>query len=218
MLMTIYSRLDKLLPGTKKALRREFNRLSVMGFDELNVLNTKKATKELFERLVSRNQKMYLDSGYFAYRFAFERAEEQGFRGEKRKIDNIWVQEYLKSYNPITRYIYDQETDRRRMRLNEAILTDRAFNSREDFQADLRKAASYWWRQTTQYGIGICDQAMLDAYIDSGVQKVVWRTMEDGRVCDDCDVRDGVVYDINKVLPKEHYGCRCVLLPVGRRD
>ena len=104
------------------------------------------------------------------------------------------------------------------MRLNEAILTDRAFNSREDFQADLRKAASYWWRQTTQYGTGICDQAMLDAYIDSGVQKVVWRTMEDGRVCDDCDVRDGVVYDVNKVPPKEHYGCRCVLLPVGRRD
>ena len=45
MSMTIYSRLDKLLPGTKKALRREFNRLSVMGFDELNVLNTKKVTK-----------------------------------------------------------------------------------------------------------------------------------------------------------------------------
>ena len=104
------------------------------------------------------------------------------------------------------------------MRLNEAILTDRAFNSREDFQTDLRKAASYWWIQTAQYGIGICDQAMLDAYIDSGVQKVVWRTMEDGRVCDDCDARDGVVYDVNKVPPKEHYGCRCVLLPVGRRD
>ena len=218
MSMTIYSRLDKSLPETKKTLRREFNRISVMGFDELNVLHTKKITKELFERLVTRNQKMYLDSGYFAYQFAFERAEEQGFRGEKRKIDSVWVQEYLKSYNHVTRYIYDQETDRRRMRLNEAILTDRAFNSREDFQADLRKAASYWWRQTTQYGIGVCDQAMLDAYIDSGVEKVIWHTMEDGRVCEGCDARDGAIYDINKVPPKEHYGCRCVLLPVGRRD
>lgn len=218
MSMTIYSRLDKSLLETKKTLRREFNRISVMGFDELNVLHTKKITKELFERLVSRNQKMYLDSGYFAYQFAFERAEEQGFRGEKRKIDSVWVQEYLKSYNHVTRYIYDQETDRRRMRLNEAILTDRAFNSREDFQADLRKAASYWWRQTTQYGIGVCDQAMLDAYIDSGVEKVIWHTMEDGRVCEGCDARDGAIYDINKVPPKEHYGCRCVLLPVGRRD
>lgn len=218
MSMTIYSRLDKSLPETKKTLRREFNRISVMGFDELNVLHTKKITKELFERLVSRNQKMYLDSGYFAYQFAFERAKEQGFRGEKRKIDSVWVQEYLKSYNHVTRYIYDQETDRRRMRLNEAILTDRAFNSREDFQADLRKAASYWWRQTTQYGIGVCDQAMLDAYIDSGVEKVIWHTMEDGRVCEGCDARDGAIYDINKVPPKEHYGCRCVLLPVGRRD
>lgn len=213
--MTIYNRLDKILPETKKALRREFNRLSLMGFDELNVLNTKKVTKELFERLVSRNQKMYLESSVFAYHFAMKTAKENGFRGEERKIDDMWVYDYLQSYNPVTKYIYKQETDRKRMRLNEAILTDREFESREDFQTDLRQSASYWWRQTTQYGIGVCDQAMLDAYRDSGVEKVMWRTMEDGRVCDDCDARDGVIYEIDKVPPKEHYGCRCILLPVG---
>lgn len=214
---TIYSKLDKLLPGVKNLLRREFNRLSVMGFDELNVLRTKKLTKEIYDRLLSRNRKVYLEGAAFAYRFARKAAKDKGFQGEERDIDDMWVYDYLQSYNPVTRYIYLQEADRRRMRLNESILTDREFESRADLQRDLRRSAAYWWQQTTQYGIGVCDKAMLDAYKDSGVQKVMWRTMEDGKVCEACDELDGVIFDIQRVPPKQHYGCRCILLPV-RRD
>lgn len=211
---TIYSKLDKELPAVKNNLRREFNRLSLMGFDELNVLNTRKTTEQMYNRLSKRNEKLYLDSGYFAYLFAFGQASKLGFSGEHRKIDTKWVDKYLQEYNPVTRYIYGKEVDRRRMRLNECILTDREFDSRENFQSDLRRSASYWWQQTTQYGIGACDAAMLDAYRDSGVHRVRWVTMGDDRVCKECKKRNGVIYDIANVPAKTHYGCRCILEPV----
>lgn len=211
---TIYSKLDKELPAVKNNLRREFNRLSLMGFDELNVLNTRKTTEQMYSRLSRRNEKLYLDSGYFAYLFAFGQASKLGFSGERRKIDAKWVDKYLQEYNPVTRYIYAKEVERRRMRLNECILTDREFDSRENFQSDLRRSAAYWWQQTTQYGIGACDAAMLDAFRDSGVKRVRWVTMGDSRVCHECKKRNGVIYDIANVPAKTHYGCRCILEPV----
>ena len=44
----MYRYLDKLLAEAKKKVRTEFNRMSVMGFDELNVINTRKATPLYF--------------------------------------------------------------------------------------------------------------------------------------------------------------------------
>ena len=43
----MYSYLDSLLAKAKKKIRTEFNRMGVMGFDSLNVVNTKKITKEM---------------------------------------------------------------------------------------------------------------------------------------------------------------------------
>lgn len=185
-----------------------------MGFDELNVLNTRKTTAKMYKRLSEKNEKLYLDCGYFAYVFAFRQAASLGFSGKRRKIDAKWVESYLQEYNPVTRYDYVKETERRRMRLNECILTDREFDSREMFQADVRRSASYWWQQTTQYGINACDAAMRDAFQDSGVKKVRWVTKGDKRVCKECKKRNGVVYSIDRVPRKTHYGCRCILEPV----
>ena len=179
---TIYSKLDKELLAVKNNLRREFNRLSLMGFDELNVLSTRKTTAQMYKRLSQRNERLYLDGGYFAYLFAFGQASQLGFAGKRRKIDVKWVESYLQEYNPVTRYIYEKEVERRRMRLNECILTDREFDSRENFQTDIRRSANYWWTQTLQYGIGACDAAMLAAFRDCGVKRVRWVTMEDDRV------------------------------------
>ena len=45
----MYKHLDALLAKAKKKLRTEFNWLGLIGFDELNVVNTKKITKAMFE-------------------------------------------------------------------------------------------------------------------------------------------------------------------------
>ena len=55
----MYRYLDSLLAKVKKKVRTEFNHLGMMGFDTLNVVNTKKLTKEMFDRLMAENEKMY---------------------------------------------------------------------------------------------------------------------------------------------------------------
>ena len=52
----MYRNLDKLLAGVKEKLRSEFNRLGSMGFDELNVINTRKVTQEMYNRLLAENE------------------------------------------------------------------------------------------------------------------------------------------------------------------
>ena len=56
----MYRYLDKLLEIQKKKIRTEFNRLGVMGFDELNVVNTRKTTQEMFDRFLQENEALYL--------------------------------------------------------------------------------------------------------------------------------------------------------------
>ena len=79
----MYKYLDKLLEIEKKKVRTEFNHLSVMGFDELNVVNTRKATQDMFDRLLKDNEAMYLKAAKDAYKKAVKKAEEDGFSGEK---------------------------------------------------------------------------------------------------------------------------------------
>ena len=43
----MYKHLDTLLAKAKKKLRTEFNRLGLLGFDELNVVNTKNITPKI---------------------------------------------------------------------------------------------------------------------------------------------------------------------------
>lgn len=61
--------------------------------------------------------------------------------------------------------------------------------------------------------IDITDKAVEQAYLDNDVEKVVWVTIKDERRCVECRKRDGKIYDIAKVPPKPHLGCRCYLLP-----
>ena len=56
----MYRLADKLLEQLKKLIRREFNRLGIFGFDELNVFRVTTETTELFERLMAENLKRYL--------------------------------------------------------------------------------------------------------------------------------------------------------------
>jgi SPP1 gp7 family putative phage head morphogenesis protein len=60
------------------------------------------------------------------------------------------------------------------------------------------------------------DEATLDGYKDSGVEKVKWNTNIDGRECKTCRERDGEVYAIDDVPPKAHRNCRCYLTPVPK--
>lgn len=211
----MYKFLDSLLAKVKKKLRTEFNRLGVMGFDNLNVVNTKKITKEMFDRLLTENEKTYQKVAKDAYSKAKKKAKAVGYTEEKSEgVGDEWLLGVLLAFNMITGYLYDREAERKRLRLNEQILTAREFNNRDLYNESLRKTANLWWTQTLQYGITVVDEATIQAYEDMGVDKVKWIAELDNRTCKVCRERNGKIYELSKVPAKTHYNCRCYLEPV----
>lgn len=214
----MYRYLDKLLEIEKKKIRTEFNRVSVMGFDELNVVNTRTTTQSIYDKFLSDNEALYLKSAKDAYKKALKSAKSAGFAGKEEDVDGEWVVGMLAGYNLVTGYIYDKEADRKRLRLNEQILTAREYSNREMFQESLRKAANLWFTQTTQYGISAVDEATIKGFKDMGVKEVQWIAADDEKTCPTCGARDNQIYKIDKIPPKPHYGCRCYIVPVKPKE
>ena len=212
----MYEYLDSMLARAKKKIRTEFNRLGVMGFDSLNVVNTKKTTQEMFDRLLSDNEKTYRKAAKDAYSKAKKKAGSVGYTEveEAEGVDGDWLFTILLAYNLVTGYLYDREAERKRLRLNEQILTAREYADRQMFNDSLRRTANLWWTQTLQYGITVVDEATIQAYEDMGVEKVKWIAELDSRTCKVCRERNGKVYELSKVPQKTHYNCRCHLEPV----
>lgn len=215
----MYKHLDTLLAKAKKKLRTEFNRLGLLGFDELNVTNTKKVTNAMFDRLLFENEKMYQKAADKAYSKAKTTALEAGYREEEEKeLGGEWLIGVLLGYNIVTGYVYDREAERKRLRLNEQILTAREYDDRQLYNSGLQRTANLWWSQTLQYGIFVVDKATLQAYEDMGVKKVRWKANIDGHECKVCRERHNKTYKISEVPEKAHYNCRCYLEPVKTEE
>lgn len=210
----MYKHLDSLLEAEKKRIRAEFNHLSVTGFDELNVVSTRKTTQEMYDGFMRDNETMYLKAAKNAYRKAVKAAKAEGFSGDETEVSGDWLVGVLAGYNLVTGYLYDKEADRKRLRLNEQILTAREYNNRTMYQESLRKAANLWYTQTVQYGISAVDEATIKGFKDMGVKEVRWIAADDEKTCPTCGARDNKVYRLNKIPPKPHYGCRCYVVPV----
>jgi SPP1 gp7 family putative phage head morphogenesis protein len=189
-----------------------------MGFDELNVVNTRKTTAQMYDRFLTMNEQAYLKAAIEAYKKAKENANGVGYSGEETDIDEDWLLTILLAYNLVTGYIYDREAERKRLRLNEQILTAREYDDRGAFNDSLRRSANLWWTQTLQYGIDVVDQATLQAYRDAGVEYVRWIAVQDERTCEECGPRHMKIYRIDKAPAKTHYGCRCRLEPVKKEE
>ena len=202
----MYELLDKLLASEMKRIRTSFNRLGSMGFDELNVVNTRKVTQKMYDGFLKDNEALYLKVARDAYKRATD--------SEKAEIDREWLVGVLAGYNLVTGYLYNREAERKCLRLNEQILTAREYGNRELFQSSLRKAANLWWTQTSQYGISVVDEATIRGFKDVGVKRVRWVAADDEKTCPTCGARDNQIYNINKIPPKPHYGCRCYIVPV----
>lgn len=214
----MYRYLDKLLEEEKKKIRTEFNRISVTGFDELNVVNTRKVTQEMFDKFLDDNEALYLRAAKNAYKKAIKSAKEEDFSGKENEIDGAFVSTVLTGYNLVTGYLYSKETDRKRLRLNEQILTAREYSDRQMFNDSLRRAANLWWTQTVQYGVSMVDEATIKGFKDMGVKKVRWIATDDEKTCPTCGEHDNKVYRLNKIPPKPHYGCRCYIVPVREKE
>ena len=213
----MYNLADKLLEQLKKLIRREFNRLGVFGFDELNAPRVTRETTELFDRLMRENKSRFLDVAQKAYANAVALAIAAGYTDPgKTRVDDMWLVAFLGAYNFVSGYLYESEAERKRLRLAEQMMTAREYLSRTMYNDSLKRSANLWWTQTAHYMLDAVDTATLDAYRDSGVERVKWNTNIDGKECKVCRERHGKTYAIDSVPPKAHRNCRCYLTPVPK--
>ena len=183
----MYKKLDKTLPTINKRFIREFAKIKHMvDFDELNVI------------LASRTLYSTIDRQAREY---FLRLAQETYDGDT--ITQMWIMGFLNLYNPVTKYVYTHEVDRKRARLAESVIAS------ETKAEEVDVALRYWSQMVRQYGVDVIDAAIIQSYKDRGYTKVVWNTEEDSRVCNDCLNREGRVYDIDDLPAKPHWGCRC---------
>ena len=214
----MYRQADKLLEQLKKLIRREFNRLGIFGFDELNVTRVTKETTELFERLLAENSKRYLQAAIKACEDARARVIIAGYEDRYVAVpDEAWVAGFLGKYNFVSGYLYEQEAERKRLRLAEQMLTAVEYQSRTQYNDSVRRSANLWWMQTAHYMLDAVDESTLYTYEKMGVTHVEWHTNMDGHECKTCRDRHGKIYPIDKVPPKPHRNCRCRWSPVPKK-
>lgn len=210
----MYEYTDKQLSLAKRKIRSEFNRIQKLPLDQISISETRKLTKQMYKSLVDSNAEIYERIANKAYRDALRSAGKKKSDSKDKKLGAKWVALLLAAYNPITGYLYESETDRKRLRLFEQMLTAKEFHSRQMLREYAKTAANLWWTQTEQYGVGITDAATMQAYVDVGVKRVRWNTQNDGKECKTCKERDQKVYRIEDAPAKAHYRCRCYYTPV----
>lgn len=125
--------------------------------------------------------------------------------GGEDTITEMWVLDFLGMSNPLTGYIFLNDIERKRQYFTEDVL------SGADIDKAAKKAMRYIFGSTRQYADLITDAAAMQAYMDTQTRFVEWVTFHDSHVCPVCDERDGVIYPINNIPTKPHYGCRCYL-------
>lgn len=208
----------------KKAIRRFNNarlKINAMPFDELNVIQV---CNDLYSNIDADTKKAFLELAEMVY-------EETDPRGDA-KPDWVWVLALCDAYDPVTGYVYQHEVDRKRAYLEESIIasqntkgpvtarrtnlfqSNRRTKNKKEIEKEFNKALKHWARMVTQYADIVTDQAMIKAFKDAGVEYVQWITERDAKVCNICEPMDGNIYRIDEVPPKQHWRCRCYLVPV----
>lgn len=124
-----------------------------------------------------------------------------------KSLRDDWIDEYLMEYNPVTKYIFKPELERRKGRLLETVLYSNTRNK------DLDESLKSWSKMLKQAAEDITFDVTIQGYKDAGIRKVIWQTEIDGRECSKCRDLDGKVFDIDKVPNKPHINCRCWLKP-----
>ena len=195
-------------------LRKEVNRLDVIGFNELSAPRVTELTKEMVARLLKSNKREYLKIAKEATEEASDDIQAIGGKATPIPVDGKYVDETLEEYNPVTGYLYYSEADRKRSRLAEALITAVVLGNRPEYHKELKKFANLWHTQTLQYAETMVDKTRIKTFKKNGIKRVKWITQGDEKVCNECKERNGKIYPVDKIPAKPHYNCRCWIEPL----
>lgn len=199
----IYEYADRAIKDMNRRNLRLFDKLKILKFDELNILRTVRGVYDDSARIAKKRYKsIYCEAYLYACR-------ELGLKREEPDDDilNDWLLDMLEDYDALTHYRFGEETERKKARTAEALIATKV-DARE-----VERALKLWTLQTAAYA----DRSVLDgrikAFKDAGVKKVRWVTYGDDRVCQDCHDLEGKIFDIDDAPPRQHFRCRCYLVP-----
>lgn len=200
----MYEYIDENVERLKKQTQTAFNnfRLSLLKFDELNVMQVKTETESLFTKLKRQSDRFY--TGLLNHL-----AESMGFKEDKYDLDEL-----LETYSGTLLYSFTTEMERKRERLFETMAAIDDMSDPE-ILTQQKKNIRNWNTQVEEFGVDIERNIFLSELRDSGIRKVQWMTAEDERVCTDCSDLNGIVFDIDNVPRRPHIGCRCWLKGVS---
>lgn len=199
--------------ATLRRLERTKSKLSILGFDEVNVLREVDSMYSYMEKDARRiYRKLYVDRYAEMY---------LPLTGKKkltdREIDVIeemsemYVDKLLSEPNESTHYTFTLETIRKRDRAKESILSRKIKIQK---QMALQAAIRFWAQQAGFYVDFVSQAAEVQAMKDAGVKRVQRHERNDDKVCSVCKKADGEIYDIDKIPPLTHLRCRRWFTPV----
>lgn len=221
---------DKLYKHYSLLIVRAFNSLNrelqALTFDELNKgyktvkEKTTKTYKKVYDELVE--MLVLLALHYFeescdtiiskkGEKIKYYVGKKDGFRKEKTFDARFYVGWYLEEDNYTTKYVFNNEYERKLARTIESIVMS---GNKSDIKKEIDKALRYWNIQAKQSGDNISIDAYKEGFKAAGVKKVKWVTQDDAKVCIGCEENDGKVFDIDKIRIPLHYNCRCYFVPV----
>ena len=178
-------------------------------FDETNVLNTKKHVHKLYKDVTKIIKKELFAVVDYICNEIYEEALALGFDGDIRDLDEAWIEEFFEEFNPVTKYVFNNEIERKESRLFEALVS-----SVDDRTQSYKTAENLLLRQVKQYGIDLEDAIAMVVYKAVGVKEVMWVAEEDHKTCGVCAELGGQIFSLDDVPVKQHYNCRCYYVPV----
>ena len=152
-------------------------------FDEMNIVAVKKHIRKLYKDVYKIIKKEFVSILDPLYQEIYDEALALGYDGDLEDLDEAWIEEFFEEYNPVTKYVFKNEIDRKESRLFEALVA----SSAEKVQS-FRTAENLLTRQIKQYSIDLEDAVAKTVYKAMGVEKVVWNAEQDHKTCGVCVV------------------------------
>lgn len=187
-----YLKTDKTIAYLNKQYAKLFRR--VTAFDELNVIAVSHEIYDEALKVTEQETTRLVKSVY----------DSTSESGEIPASDaHAAVVALMGAYNPVTKYIYHNEMDRKRSRFAEGVISSDTPRQEVELAKRLLVATN------KQFADDATFDAVIQAYADDGVERVRWVTAVDDRRCTECKSRHGKVYEIDNIPPKPHLHCRC---------
>lgn len=195
----IYEFVDRAVGTLNRYYISQFNKLKTVPADEINTL---RAVKEVYEAVDQRTREYYL---MIARKVYVTVAKYYGFEIPFEVLGVDWVARILEGFDPVTKYVYIHEVDRKSARTFEAMIAS------EIRTQEIENGLRQWYRQAKQYADNIVKEAIDELFEENDVEYVRWVTELDGKACAQCEDLHGKVFKKGTTSPPIHYGCRCYL-------